>query len=231
MLPDEYLLIWASSKDRSEINYVRTHVNHGDEFKYIVPNGNIQYWNTLGFNDESWDIGESGFGYGDNDDETQLPYGTISVYLRKQFSIDDTSLIQGLILDVDYDDGFIAYINGVEIARANINGSPPSYNATTPAEHEALIYDGGIPVRYSIDNPQDFLVNGENILSIQVHNISDESSDLTIIPFLSAIYSDLTDEGIIPPEIIWVTQFPPSSIVGKPRRIALTVSGLSLIHI
>ena len=28
LLPDEYLLIWASSKDRSEINYVRTHVNH-----------------------------------------------------------------------------------------------------------------------------------------------------------------------------------------------------------
>ena len=141
LLPDEYLLIWASSKDRSEINYVRTHVNHGDEFKYIVPNGNIQYWNTLDFNDESWDIGESGFGYGDNDDETQLPYGTISVYLRKQFSIDDTSLIQGLILDVDYDDGFIAYINGVEIARANINGSPPSYNATTPC----LLYTSPSP--------------------------------------------------------------------------------------
>ena len=202
LLADEYLLIWASSKDRSEINYIRTHVNHGDEFKYIVPNGNIQYWNTLGFNDESWDVGLSSFGYGDNDDETQLPFGTISVYLRKQFSIDDASLIQGLILDVDYDDGFVAYINGVEIARANINGSPPSYNATTPAEHEALIYDGGIPVRYSIDNPQDFLVDGENILSIQAHNISDESSDLTIIPFLSAVYSDSTDEGIIPPEIL-----------------------------
>ena len=72
LLPDEYLLIWASSKDRSEINYIRTHVNHGDEFKYIVPNGNIQYWNTLGFNDESWDVGLSSFGYGDNDDETQL---------------------------------------------------------------------------------------------------------------------------------------------------------------
>ena len=199
---NEYLLIWESSKDRSEINYVRTHVNHGYEFKYIVPNGNIQYWNTLGFNDESWDIGESGFGYGDNDDETQLPYGTISVYLRKQFSIDDTSLIQGLILDVDYDDGFIAYINGVEIARANINGSPPSYNATTPAEHEALIYDGGIPVRYSIDNPQDFLVDGENILSIQAHNISEESSNLTNITFLSAVYSDSTDEGFIPTEIL-----------------------------
>ena len=48
-------------------------------------------------------------------------------------------------------------------------------------------------MRYSIDNPQDFLADGQNILSIQVHNISDESSDLTIIPFLSAVYSDSTD--------------------------------------
>ena len=200
--PDEYLLLWASSKNKSEINYIRTLIDHGDEFKYLIPNANIPYWNTLDFNDENWDSGQSGFGYGDNDDETEIPFGTISVYLRKEFSISDVSLMQGLILDIDYDDGFVAYINGVEIARANVNGSPPNYNTTTPAEHEASIYGGGIPNRFAIDNPQDFLVNGENILSIQVHNISDESSDLTIIPFLSAIYSDLTDEGIIPPEIL-----------------------------
>ena len=200
--PDEYLLLWASSKNKSEINFVRTLINHGDMFRYTIPEGNIPYWNTLDFNDENWDYGESGFGYGDNDDATNMPFGTISVYLRKEFSISDASLIQGLILDIDYDDGFVAYINGVEIARANVNGSPPSYNATTPAEHEALIYDGGIPMRYSIDNPQDFLVDGENILSIQAHNISDSSSDLSLIPFLSAVYSDQVDEGIIPPEIL-----------------------------
>ncbi len=200
--PDEYLLIWASSKNKSEINYIRTHINHGDEFKYIVPEGNIPYWNTLGFNDDGWDSGESGFGYGDNDDSTDLPEGTISVYLRKEFSISDTSLIEGLIFDVDYDDGFIAYINAVEIARANINGSPPNYNTATYIEHEALMYEGEIPERFSVDNPQDFLVNDENVLSIQAHNISDTSTDLTIIPFLSAIYSTSTDEGIIPPEIL-----------------------------
>ena len=130
-------MIWASSKDRSEINYIRTLIDHGDEFKYLVPSGNIQNWNTLDFNDQSWNIGETGFGYGDGDDETELPYGTISVYLRKEFSISDISLIQGLILDIDYDDGFVAYINGEEVARANINGSPPNYNTTTPSEHEA----------------------------------------------------------------------------------------------
>ena len=200
--PDQYFLIWASSKDRSEINFIRTLIDHGDEFKYLVPSGNIQNWNTLDFNDQSWNIGETGFGYGDGDDETELPYGTISVYLRKEFSISDISLIQGLILDIDYDDGFVAYINGEEVARANINGSPPNYNTTTPSEHEALMHQGGIPDRFAIQNPQEFLVNGENILSIEVHNISNQSSDFTIIPFLSAIYSSSTDEGIIPPAIL-----------------------------
>ena len=49
--PDEYLLLWASSKNKSEINFIRTLINHGDVFRYIIPEGNIPYWNTLDFND------------------------------------------------------------------------------------------------------------------------------------------------------------------------------------
>ena len=34
---DEYLLIWASDKDRSNINFIRTLINEGDSFKFIMP--------------------------------------------------------------------------------------------------------------------------------------------------------------------------------------------------
>ena len=107
-----------------------------------------------------------------------------------------------MILDIDYDDGFVAYINGIEVARANISGSPPSYDATTLIDHEAQMYNGGIPDRFSIENPEEILVNGENLLAIQIHNISNTSSDMTIIPFLSAIYNEETNEGIPTPSIL-----------------------------
>ena len=200
---DEYLVIWASDKDRSQISYARTLIEEGDIFKYIIPDSSTStLWRFLSFDDSNWNNGNSGFGYADNDDNTNIPPGTISVYLRKKIQISDISKISRLILDIDYDDGFVAYINGVEVARANISGSPPSYDSTTLIDHEAQIYSGGIPDRFSIENPEEILIDGENLLAIQIHNISNTSSDMTVIPFLSAIYNEETNEGIPPPSIL-----------------------------
>ena len=52
----------------------------------------------------SWFDGASGFGYADGDDTTILPNGTLSVYMRKSFTISDLENITSLILDIDYDD-------------------------------------------------------------------------------------------------------------------------------
>ncbi len=200
---DEYLLIWASDKDRSGITYARTLINEGDSFKYEIPNMNTDLnWMFPGFDDDEWSTGNSGFGYNDGDDNTYIAAGTLAVYLRKSFTVQDVNEISSLVLDVDYDDGFVAYINGVEVARANINGTPPLYNSTTLVDHEAQIYSGGLPDRFLIDNPTEILVDGDNIFSIQVHNISDTSSDMTIIPFLSAIYENQSSDGVAPPEIL-----------------------------
>ena len=52
---------------------------------------------------------------------------------RKVFEIQDISQIISGVLHVDYDDGFVAYLNGVEIARENIGapGERPVYNEST----------------------------------------------------------------------------------------------------
>ena len=201
--PDEYLLIWASGKNRSQISYSRTYINQGDVYKYIIPNSEPNLnWNNINFNDNSWFDGATGFGYADGDDTTILPNGTLSVYMRKSFTISDLENITSLILDIDYDDGFVAYINGTEIARANINGSPPAFDQGTIIDHEAQIYNGGIPDRFSISDFNSILVEGENVLAIQAHNVSPGSSDFTIIPFLSILYSEPNNEGITPPEIL-----------------------------
>ena len=200
---DEYLLIWASNKNRGQLTFPRTLINQGDTFNYITPNSSVpDIWTGINYNDNSWLEGSSGFGYSDGDDATILGNGTISVFIRKDFNISNIDDIVGLVLDIDYDDGFVAYINGSEVARANINGSPPAYNATTNTDHEAQIYVGGSPDRFVINNFENILIQGANTLSIQAHNISENSSDLTIIPFLTAMFSSDSSEGVEPPAIL-----------------------------
>ena len=204
--PNKYLLLWASSKDRSNISYSRTLINQGDIFKYSIPTSEPNYnWKYFSFNDTNWLESTSGFGYNDGDDATVLPYGTRSIYLRKKFTIDDLAAVSSLILDIDYDDAFVAYINGVEVARANIIGVPPAFDAGTITDHEAKIYAGGTPDRFLITDFSAFLTEGDNILSIQAHNVSAGSSDFTIIPFLSAVFSSPTNTGIEPPAILGLT--------------------------
>jgi len=200
---DEYMFVWASNKNRGELTYPRTLISQGDTFRYITPNSSVpNIWTGINYNDNSWLEGSSGFGYSDGDDATTLGNGTISVFIRKDFTISNIDEIIGLVLDIDYDDGFVAYVNGFEVARANINGSPPAYNATANTDHEAQIYSGGLPDRFVIDNFQDILVQGNNTLSIQAHNNSNESSDLSIIPFLTALFSSESSEGVTPPDIL-----------------------------
>ena len=200
---NDYLLLWASDKDRAQITASRTLINQGDLFKYLIPSAEpSSNWNSSSFNDFNWSNGASGFGYADGDDATLIPDGTLSVYLRKSFYLTNVADIMSLILDIDYDDAFVAYINGVEVARANIDGVPPPYNASTNQDHEAQMYNGGTPDRFLVSDFSSILVEGTNVLAIQAHNVSSSSSDLTIIPFLSAIYSTANSSGVNPPEIL-----------------------------
>ena len=204
--PDEYLFLWASGKDRSIIGMPRTLITEGDLFKYTISTGTTSpQWKELGFDDSAWQEGATGFGYGDGDDATLVQPGTRSVFLRKRFVVADISVLEELIFDIDYDDAFVAYINGAELVRANIEGNPPAFNATALTDHEAKIYEGGFPDRFVFDNPSDFLQNGENVLSIQIHNVNNTSSDMSVIPFLSAIYNSPTNEGFDPPTILQLT--------------------------
>lgn len=186
--PGEYLLVFASGKDRKDtpVNW-DTIISSGDEWKYLVPSSEpVTNWRGSTFDDSNWQSGNSGFGFGDNDDATLVNVGK-SIFLRKKFTIENPALVVKLLLHMDYDDGFVAYLNGVEIARAQMlgKGEFPRFDEEASGNHEALIYQGLSPEQFAIDNPASLLKSGENILAIQVHNFNITSSDLSAIPFLS----------------------------------------------
>lgn len=186
--PGEYLIVMASGKDRTaQIGAWETVVTRGTQWRYLFGSAVNSAWTGQGYNDSSWPVGPSGFGYGDGDDATEVDAGTITVYTRTTFEVDDPAQLVGARLHVDYDDSFVAYVNGTEIARANIGapGEPTSVGQTADRDREATMYAGGGPVGYIITNLESLFLPGDNVLAVEVHNVGSGSSDMSLIPFLT----------------------------------------------
>lgn len=186
--PRAHFTVFASGKDRRLwANHNETVITQGDEWRYFP--GTMEPpsdWKAEWFDDSGWLTGKSGFGFGDYDDST-IVRDVVSVYIRKTFQVNDLNDVLYVVLHVDYDDAFVAYLNNYEIARANI-GTPdsiPAFNDTSIQNHEAQIYQGGLPDLFVIKNFSNLLFEGENVLAVQGHNAAINSSDFTLIPFLT----------------------------------------------
>ncbi|MCP3982541.1 MAG: hypothetical protein GY716_24845 [bacterium] len=156
-----------------------------------------QDWIAPGYNDASWISGTFGIGYDQADEpnsartllQTEVAPGTISIFTRTHFTIDDPASVQNLYLGADYDDGYIAWINGVEVYRSpEIPAGVPTWD-TDPSVSDSS--NGAVPnyepqVDVSQVIPQ--LVQGDNVLAIGVYNYQggqSASSDLVLVPRLS----------------------------------------------
>ena len=191
-----------------EINHWESIIRRGDPCRYLVPAQQVdEQWRDPGFNDLLWIPGTGGVGYGDGDDNTVID-PAISMYCRYEFDIPDPGLIEQLILDVDFDDGFVAYLNGIELGRSNMGlpGSPTAWDQPADGLHEAQLFSGGNPLRILLaDTLLAELIAGENVLAIEVHNESITSSDLSSNVFLHARVSGdslifrETPEWFVPP--------------------------------
>ena len=175
-----------------------TLVERGETWRYFkgltAPPAN---WNTLGFNDSGWLEGETGIGYGDGDDATELldmEDNYISVFLRREFTIADVNDLDDIVLNVLVDDGFAAYINGVEVATFNM-ARGTEYDS--PASASVADFS---EVERDISSFRHLLRNGSNVLAVQVHNLSLGSSDLSCNPSLvSRVTSSNGPERVVNP--------------------------------
>ncbi|WP_166404742.1 lamin tail domain-containing protein [Desulfonema ishimotonii] len=135
-------------------------------------------WYESGYDDSQWQAGTAPFGFGTDmgtNLESDMRYKTPSVYLRCTFSASAVTNAS-LQLDVNYDDGFIAYLNGKEIARKNMGPTNGFAYHDQPAFNSG--YDvTGVAKTDSISFNQS-LISGTNVLSIQVHNQEVENEKL-----------------------------------------------------
>ena len=183
MAPGELLPIFCSGlDDNNGVNHWESIVSADNEWSYFPGESEPPVdWKSVGFDASSWATGNGGFGYGDDDDLTVLE-GYLSIYIRHSFEVDQPTDIAQIILAADYDDAFVAYLNGVEIARSNnIAGTPPSFDTTPNELHEATLYQGLEPEFFMLEDEllQDLILEGTNTLAVQIHNESEFSSDMS----------------------------------------------------
>ncbi len=223
-----YFLLYASDKNREGFTtFWETRIEEESQIRYTIPNAQTpSSWVDRDFDDSNWSSGQYGIGYGDNDDVTQVPNGTLSIFTRAEFDVENPALVNNLMLHVDYDDGYIAFLNGVEIARANMSGeSPAAHNAVANTYLEPRLIYGQSLDGMLITEVEGLLVEGKNVLAIQVHNNSSGSSDITLIPFLSLGYSSSDDvTGSIAPE----TNLEASQVVYPHLNFKISSAGESL---
>jgi len=201
-----------------QVDHWETIVYDTATWRYVVPNASTSLnWIQPGFDASAWNIGNGGFGFADGDDGTVIPTSSISVFARKEFTISDLSLVEKVIFNLDYDDAFVAYINGVEVARNGITSTgQPTYNQLGEISHEAKLYQNQYPDQFYFDIA-DFpapLIQGINVICVEVHNQTAASSDLTCRPFLSVGQNSTnvsygpTPTWFIPPVILSTSTLP-----------------------
>ena len=143
-----------------------------------------------GFDDSSWTAGVTGVGFDLNPDfipligmdVSNLMYGIHpTIYIRIPFTLDDASGFSSLLLNIKYDDGFFAYLNGEEIAR-RFSPEEPAWNAIATNYHDdaaALVYE---PI--NLPDSEELLTVGTNVLALLAMNNNPSSSDLLFMPEL-----------------------------------------------
>ena len=181
-------------------------VREGDACKILVPTRDIgTTWRTLNFNDQTWSDATTGIGYerssgyqnligagGDIEDETYDKNST--AYIRIPFFVESIKGLSSLVFRMKYDDGFIAYINGTEIASGN-KPTTPAWNSDARTDHpddQALQF---VDTDLSAQSSQ-LITQGNNLLAIHLMNGDDRSSDLLALPRLEAQFIIEPDEGV-----------------------------------
>lgn len=132
-------------------------------------------WSQPVFDDSVWASGSAELGYGEGDELSAIAgQGThFTNYFRHRFILDAGELadISGLSLRLKRDDGAVVYLNGNEIVRENLPGGVIAFN--TPAS--SAPDDGQLFHTFNIDSNQ--LVEGENVLAVEIHQVLLTSSD------------------------------------------------------
>ena len=139
-------------------------------------------WKATNYSAAAWKQGKAPLGYytnGQRDYQTILDYGddannkTITYYFRKTFTLNDTPASDNTFtLNYTADDGFVVYVNGVEVYRYLMPEGNIQYSTY------ATTYAVGNPDSGSFKIDASYFRKGRNAIAVEVHNNVPGSTDI-----------------------------------------------------
>lgn len=117
-----------------------------------------------------------------------LPAGRTTYYFRKTFVFGDDPANSSLRMNAVVADGAVFYLNGVEVHRMNLPDGPLSYSTPALSNISAPGYSGVIDLQH------EYMVNGTNVLAVEVHQAAG-SPDAPLLAL------NLSVQSYPPPEI------------------------------
>ncbi len=175
-------LIDTYTINQSNINSTANYVPQAATWKYldtgVDPGGG---WKVNGFAETGWKSGKAQLGYGDGDEATTVSFGPsssnkfITTYFRNTFNVVDRTKVAALTLSLLRDDGAVVYLNGAEVYRSNMTAGGIANGTTASSDisgvnEQAWLAIGADPA---------LLLNGSNVIAVEVHQFNPSSSDLS----------------------------------------------------
>jgi hypothetical protein len=134
---------------------------------------------------------------------THYPYTTY--YFRTHFTFSGPAANTTLVFSNYIDDGAVFYLNGVELQRNNLPAAPAVIANSTLASGYNCGGDATCPVVFSITGKLlTNLVQGDNVLAVEVHNYSATSPDVT---FGTALLCGRSDPGTPQLGYVWSSPY------------------------
>ncbi len=185
-------------------------VMRGMAGRFLVPTNSAMLatnWNAKGYDDSAWPPGTNGFGYeaggGGNppdyeglfvtDVRTQMLNKFSSLFIRFPVVLTNAGSWGRMDLRLKYEDGFMAWINGVPVASNAVPSSIAWNSAATSDRNETYAVQF---TNYNISSYAYLLTTGTNVLAIQSLNSSVSSSDLLMVPELSLLDTGGSTTGV-----------------------------------
>ncbi len=137
-------------------------------------------WPQGSFDDSAWKEGPARLGYGEDGEFTRIDYGPdpankpMTTWFRRAFDVMEPGHVTNLVCRIQADDGAIVYLNGQEIVRVGMPDG--AVDAWTPASTDISGGEEQAFTEVPIDSGR--LVDGRNVLAVEVHQSSEFSDDL-----------------------------------------------------
>lgn len=186
-------------------------------------------WRQPGYNDAAWPSGAallyvetSALPAPKNTPLTYTSPQQTTFYFRKAFNFSGNPATTSLSAQLVIDDGAVVYLNGVEVLRLGMPEGPITYATLANRTVDNAVYEGPFAI------PTAALVQGVNVLAVEVHQINTSSSDVVFgmtieavsdagLPFTPGA-SNRTAQVLDPLPPLWLNEVQVQNVTGPQDR-------------